>query len=164
MASSTAPSKPFPLFKSIAVLIAAVAGLAILGILAMRFARLDLALQIECAVAAAGCAGAGVIGLIAVKMGQRMPGPQGIVTGFLAGTTLRLFLSAAVAGLAFMAFEKQRVLLWFGLWYLVVLVIEVNAVTSYLIAQALSDRDKTDWHAPSDGDEPAEDEANPGPS
>ncbi|MEM6756137.1 MAG: hypothetical protein AAF586_03145 [Planctomycetota bacterium] len=161
MAPSAPDSKPFPLIKSIVVLVAAVGGLAALSIVTMRSVGIDLALSIECAIAAAACGAAGVVALFAAWLGQRQMGMQGVIFGFLAGTTLRLLLSGAVAVAAFMAFEKQRVLLWFGLWYLVVLVIEVNAVTSYLITSALSD--SRDSEKDKEGTEPDADPDAPPP-
>jgi len=137
------PAKPFPVVKTAGVMVVVVGGLAALSILTMRLVGLDLKVYLECAAAAIFCGGVGVLALAPIAFLERLQGPVGVIFGFLMGTLLRLLLTALAAAYAVMSLDSKRLALWLILWYLVVLIVEVNAVTSHLVMAALkSNTDK----------------------
>jgi len=140
VAGSPTSSKPFPFVKAAVALIAVVVLLAgaLLGVLWLL--SVDLQMSVECGLAAAVCGLAGLMGLWVIALLERHQGIQGVVFGFLAGMGLRLLICGVAAAGAVALLGGVRVLLWFGLWYLVVLVVEANAVTSHLVFAALADK------------------------
>jgi hypothetical protein len=134
-------------------MVVVVGGLAGLSILALHLADLDLKHKLASGVAATLSGLAGVVALIPIAIGSRRMGVQGAVFGFIAGMMLRLGVSVAAAAYAVLVMESNRLALWLILWYLVVLVVEVNAVTSYVLRSAI---DSTKGRTPTPNPSPGE--------
>ncbi len=95
-------------------------------------------------IAAAICAGAGVLGLLPTWLMSRNPAQpggvvQGAAMGFLAGMLFRMAVAGGVVVVLQFVIrhpDARPLSMWIAGWYLIVLAVEVKLVSSYVLATA----------------------------
>ena len=138
------PLNPFPILRaSTTLLLWCVGALVVVGGGLWVSGRVEQAMW--CAVAAAVCGGAGLIGFVPIWALSRAM-PHGAAQGFLFSILFRLL----TAGGALFVLPRWLNLpdsawlsVWIGAWYLLVLIIEVRLVAAHVMRPAPRPADNT---------------------